>query len=80
MDESMTISEFEKSYQKINEAFGLQKEIIKNYERELIQLYSDKQELENEVCDLKRRISVALNTLRTLRKSFQIQKDNIFST
>ena len=76
----MTISEFERSYQKINQAFSLQNKIIKDYERELIQLYSDKQRLENEVHDLKRRISVALNTLRSLRESFQIQKDNLFST
>ena len=76
----MTISEFEKSYQKINAAFSLQKEIIKDYEKELIQLYFDKRELEIEVQSLKKKISVALNTLRTLRKSFQIQKDNIFST
>ena len=80
MDESMTINEFERSYQKINQAFSLQNKIIKDYERELIQLYYDKRELENEVLDLKKRISVAINTLRSLRESFQIQKDNIFST
>lgn len=76
----MTINEFERSYQKINQAFSLQNKIIKDYERELIQLYYDKRELENEVLDLKKRISVAINTLRSLRESFQIQKDNIFST
>ena len=80
MDQSMTISDFEKSYEKINQAFSLQNKIIKNYERELIQLYADKQELENEVRDLKRRISVALKSIRSLRESFQIQKDNLFST
>ena len=70
MDESMTISEFEKSYQKINEAFCLQNEIIKNYEKELMQLYSDKEELENEVQELKKRISVALNSIRSIRQDF----------
>ena len=66
----MTISEFEKSYQKINEAFGLQNEIIKNYEKELMQLYSDKEELENEVQELKKRISVTLNSIRSIRQDF----------
>lgn len=76
----MTISDFEKSYEKINQAFSLQNKIIKDYEKELLQLYNDKIELENEVKELKKRISVALNTLRSLRESFQIQKDNLFST